>query len=281
MKTGLGIGIPYRNIGSTVRIPSGVVDILKKYSTAHLYIPGIGIVSGFTTKNWTGGVGGTPAQVNTSVNFVEDSIGSVTISATGHTPPLLGLDSRSKYCWIYHATQPGSSLVTENIPLISGTGPSTVIAGVCLFNITGTYCTIFGQSNSLNDRIPQLCFNPSGQLGVRYATDTTGEVSSFGGPSDYSVGGYGVLGTPIVATMRHDGVNYRVQRNGVEVASVPRTNVRFASTAGLGMFRAGAGPGLDYLYGALYPVIIAESYIAGADLKALEKWIGECAGINI
>lgn len=76
-----------RRLGRTLRqrqpsaqktIAQKVAAILRKYGTdAHVYLPGIGVINGFTAGNYLDSVGTTAATVDNPVGLVLDANGSV------------------------------------------------------------------------------------------------------------------------------------------------------------------------------------------------------------
>lgn len=80
-----------QTISSGSSIGSAAVAILASYGTdAHIYLPGVGALDGYTLGNYLDSGGTTPATVDNPVGLVQDAIGSIHVSqGTTASKPIL------------------------------------------------------------------------------------------------------------------------------------------------------------------------------------------------
>lgn len=245
--------------------------VLAKYGVnAHMWMPGVGIISGVTVKNWLDTAGTVPATEGGAIARVDDAGGGAvnmaqTISASR---PILRLDSNGEWCWA--CSEASSQYLEAASAIFQMTEDAVVIAGASLSaGVTANSRVIFGQGNASNHRVPQLYFNNSGQIGV-YAFGGGTTVDAAGGADNRGAG-------PIVATMLKTGSNASVRRNGIEV-----TTAAFSGTYGTGSISSiGAYKGvatISPMQGNIYPVIAIKATVPIDDVVILEEFVAGLSG---
>jgi hypothetical protein len=109
-----------------ITIPQRVRAIFRKYgSDAHLYLPGVGTVSGFHTGNYLDSAGTTVATVDNPVGLVLDGAGSVSDTELSSTAG-----------WLFYSSGNSAANVSVNGSVITFT-PSSGTPGWLSDEITG------------------------------------------------------------------------------------------------------------------------------------------------
>lgn len=267
-------GLPFTSFGA-ISIGQDSADlafaVLAKYgANANLWLPGVGVISGVTAKNWQDTGGTVAAQENLFVALVaNNSGGTATLTqATGAAQPKLIIDANGKWCW-----QMDGSVDYFNVSsvLLQMTDDYTVIAGASL-TTAGTSRAIFAQSNASNHALPEFLFDQNGRLGI-YALGGGATVGAYDTVNSVGAG-------PVVATLDVKSSVARVRKNGTQVATVTFSGTyATATTAAVGAFPT-IGV-IERFPGNIYPVILIKATVPDADIQVLEHFVGTLSGAAI
>lgn len=242
------------------------IGILRKYGTnAHIFIPGVGTLSGITAGNYLDSAGTTAASVDNPVGLVVDPFGSVNATqATTSAKPILRLNS-GKYSWQFDGSNDSLSL---SAPLFQMSDDHCVIAGVNTLH-TNDYILNFG-SGAASQHIAALYM--SGSVLAAAWVDDAATVASV---SESSAS----LGVSKVACAVKIGNAKRLRVNGVQQGATNNTvlGVTTVSTGFIGGFKSGSLP----FSGSLYPVIAIKGTVTDSDLLTLERFVGQLSGVSI
>lgn len=246
-----------------LRSAPGFMGVLSKYGAdAHMWIPGVGMIDGFTVQNWQNGDGTISATVGNPVGRVAD-IGGGTVDLirdVDATRPTLAIGVNGAYAWTLNGSFHKLPLAA---PVFQLSDNFCVVAGVAL-TASGSAQSIFAQSNGSNHALPELMFDNTGRLGA-YALGGGATVDSFGGPNNAALG-------PIVASMVNIGGAIRVRRNSVQIATVALSGAYSTATTST----IGAFPTLnasEFLMGEIYPVVVIKGTVSDTDLLAIENFV--------
>lgn len=270
-------GLPFTVYGAISIGPDGgdqALTVLAKYgANAHMWLPGIGAISGLDAKNWLDAAGTIPAQEAQPVGRVDDNGGGAIylVQSVLNSQPILTLDQGGHFSWFFDANAP--SRLDASSVIFQMTDDACVIAGVSVSSeVTADSSTIYGQSNSSNHRVPQFLVDNTGKLGV-YAFGGGTTVGQYGGPDNRGAGAF-------VATLSKVGAAASVRRNGVEVATATFSGTYGTATAS----SVGVVPGasaISPMRGNVYPVIVIKANVPTADLLVLEEFIGSLCGAAV
>lgn len=238
---------------------TNILQVLAKFGTdGHMWIPGVGTVSGITSGNWSNTGGTVPATVGGTVARVDDYAGTQTATqATTASQPVL---RDTQYRWEFDG-------VNDSLPLAYNpfkmADDFCVVAGAS-FAAAGAAKTVYGQSNNSNHVLPDFGFNASGQLGISAVAGAL-NMSAYGGSSNAGVG-------PVTAAVRNVGGAVVVRRNGVQLATgtVPAI-VSLPLAAAIGAFPALTAS--NYFAGSIYPVIVIKGTVSDNDLAVVEAFV--------
>lgn len=254
------------NSGSS--IGSAAVAILASYGTdAHIYLPGIGTLNGYTLGNYLDSGGVTPATVDNPVGLVQDAIGSIHVSqGTTASKPILRKPSNNYY-WEFDGS---------NDTLVAGSAPfqmaddQCVIVGTSMLNVgVERYPFVVRNAGNTNPWACCLALTASSPI-QSYWRDDSGTLFTANSGSTY------IANTPIVASARKVGNNKVCRVNGVSGGVNPTA---IGATATLDMTRLGSFTDVTYLYnGAIYTTIAIKGTVSDADLLILERWVGSLTG---
>lgn len=239
--------------------------ILAAYGTdAHIYLPGVGALNGYTLGNYLDSGGTTPATVDNPVGLVQDAIGSIHVSqGTTASKPILRKPSNNYY-WEFDGTN--DSLVYAAPPWAASDNYCVTI-GTSLYSAAYNHrpFSIYSSTNA----------NP---LGMLITLSTTGSVDAFWRDNSATLsivnGGTYSLGVPLVISARKVGNNKVCRVNGVSGAT--NTTPIGASDA-LDRMNFGAWNNI-YFHGEIYPTIAIKGTVSDANLLILERWVGSLTG---
>lgn len=250
-------------------ISPDVLEVLGRYGAdAHLWLPGLGTLSGVEAKNWLDYAGTVPAQEAQPVGKVDDAAaGTIAIAQiAGAYQPILTFGSDGRFSWYFS----GVEFFNLESTVFQMTDDACVIAGVSLAAAIQSR-TIFGQSTSGNMALPEFMFDATGRLGV-YAMGGGATVSSYAGPNNSGAG-------PIVATLKITSANASVRRNGVEITTLAFSGTY--ATSDRASIGAAGGPAMQRQFsGNMFPVIVIKGVVSEADIATLENWVGVVSNVQ-
>lgn len=241
--------------------------ILAAYGTdAHIYLPGIGTLNGYTMGNWLDSGGTTPATVDNPVGLVQDAIGSIHVSqGTTANKPILRKPANNYY-WEFDGTN--DNLASTNAPFQQA-DDQCVIAGASRPTTVGEkYIVSVRRQASTNPIAAVLTMNSGGIVRALWRNDAGTLISVY---PDASF----VAGTPLVVSARKVGDNKVCRVNGV-AGAVNSTPIGATSTFDL--MYVGDLSGANYFDGRIYPIIAIKGTVSDADLLILERWVGTLTG---
>ena len=142
--------------------------------------------------------------------------------------------------------------------VVAGIMPNNTTSITGIFTISGTTC-----------RVPQI-YTASGQLTAEWVDDA-GLSSGANTKTAYTSGAVGVVAVTKVGNAK------KLRVNGAQVGSTSSV-VMGATTATSGSI---GSAGAYYHNGPIYAVIAIKGTVSDADLKTLEKWVGQLSGVTI
>lgn len=242
--------------------------ILASYGTdAHIYLPGIGALNGYTLGNWLDSGGTTPATVDNPVGLVQDAIGTIHVSqGTTANKPILRKPSNNYY-WEFDGTNDNLSNVgaapfqqTDDQCVIAGASRPTTVGEKYIFSVR--------RQASANPIATVLTMNSGGVIRALWRNDAGTLISVYPGASF-------IENTPLVVSARKVGNNKVCRVNGV-AGAVESTAIGATSTFDL--VYVGDLSGTNYFDGHIYPIITIKGTISDANLLILERWVGSLTG---
>lgn len=258
-----------QTLSSGSSIGSAAVAILSSYGTdAHIYLPGIGALNGYTLGNWLDSGGTTPATVDNPVGLVQDGIGSIHVSqGTTASKPILRKPSNNYY-WEFDGVN--DILSATAVPFIQS-DDHAVIVGTYVTNVSGPR-VVFGLRSTASDApiVAQLQFQQTTGILSGYWRDDASATVILSGSSN-------LVATNLVASALSRGGRRSLRHNGAELGfSSASFGATTTTTVGIGG-RAVAAPAA-YMAGNVYPIIAIKGTVSDADLLILERWVGSLTG---
>jgi hypothetical protein len=243
--------------------------ILASYGTdAHIYLPGIGALNGYTLGNWLDSGGTTPATVDNPVGLVQDAIGTIHVSqGTTANKPILRKPSNNYY-WEFDGVN--DSLASASAPFQMA-DDHCVILGVSRAAVTAEKHPVgVGSSGSTTPIAAFIVHWGSGYISVYWRDDASTLYIAQSGAT-YSAGQVRVV------SARKSGNNKvcRVDGVGGSVNSTPVGATSAFDKLMIGATHTGS------FGGNIYPVIAIKGDISDANLLILERWVGSLSGVTI
>jgi len=241
------------------------VVLLRKFGTdAHIYLPGVGVVSGLLAGNYSDSARTTTAEVDAVVGGVTDATGTIhaTQTTTANKPMLRS--TNGKYYWQFDGNSDLLSL--DSIPF-QMSDDFTVVAGYTPTSLA-TNADIYAQRSSVST-VPTVVLRLSStgrvQVVSKDGSGTTVTVSTTGSAI--------TEGLPCVCTMRKVGSSRTARVNGGNTSSADSTSYGATAftTAAIGASPTGT-PG-QYAAGAIGPVLVLKATVTDAELLVLERWV--------
>jgi hypothetical protein len=246
------------------------LSIIQSYGNlAHVYIPGIGSISGFSTENFQDSAGTTQATVGGLVGRVNDASGSFDATETTNRPTLR--QSSGLYSWQFDGTN--DILKLSSIPFVMA-DDHLIVLGVNLNALGSVDPFVIANTLLPTGGLLKLGFSGSGQflyafrndIGTLLLIQTTSEIAS--------------INTTYVMSGRKSGVNKELRVNGVPKSasanSVGDTALNVASIGARNLI-----VNSNFVNGFIYPVIAINGAVTDADRLILEKFVGSLSGVTI
>lgn len=241
--------------------------ILASYGTdAHIYLPGIGALNGYTLGNWLDSGGTTPATVDNPVGLVQDAIGTIHVSqGTTANKPILRKPSNNYY-WEFDGTD--DILEASSAPW--GASDDYCVTMGASSDTTGVsnYAFKIGATAASSALAPMITFASSNSV-VAYWRDTSAVLLTASSGYTYSAG------VPIVVSARKVGDSKFCRVNGVSGAA---ETTPIGASASLDHMKIGAWSPTPTFDGKIYPIIAIKGTVSDANLLILERWVGSLTG---
>ena len=256
-----------QTISSGSSIGSAAVAILASYGTdAHIYLPGIGTLNGYTLGNYLDSGGVTPATVDNPVGLVQDAIGSIHASqGTTASKPILRKPSNN-----YYLEFDGTNdvLATTISPWIAS-DDYCITMGLSKASSPGTAKRVLhvGATASSSALAPLIVFASGGNVEAYWRDNSAVLLSASSGYSHSA-------NVPFVVSARKVGNSKVCRVNGTGGAA---ETTAIGASAALDFLSIGAW-GASYFDGMVYPTILIKGTVSDANLLILERWVGSLTG---
>jgi len=230
---------------------------------AHVYLPGIGTLSGLAAANYLDSALTTPATVDNPVGGVVDAIGVINATQpTTAAKPILR-QTAGKYSWAFDG---GDSLALGSVPF-QMSDDHAVIAGASTSS-TATQQGILCLANSgTTNPVISLQLNSSGKAEGFWRDDA--------GVNAVRTGTLTVSGQFVASIRRTGGASptVSVSLNGVRTAELSTSGI---GTTTLNTATVGAWVRTStqfYLTGSTGPILAIKGTVSDADLLSLERLV--------
>lgn len=252
------------NSGSS--LGSAAVAILASYGTdAHIYLPGIGTLNGYTLGNWLDSGGTTPATVDNPVGLVQDAIGTIHVSqGTTANKPILRKPSNNYY-WEFDGVN--DRIEAASAPFQMADDHCLIIGMSANAVVHNQYPCYIGRIASPNQLCALIALLNPGTIDAYWRGDDAVSVVASSG-STYTAN------TPFVTSAVKIGNNKRCRVNGV---SGPVNTTAMGATSTLNLTSFGGYSSYNFP-GRIYPVITIKGTISDDNLLILERWVGSLTG---
>lgn len=241
------------------------VVLLRKFGTdAHVYLPGVGVVSGLIAGNYSDSARTAAAEVDVVVGGLTDATGTIhaTQTTTANKPMLRS--TTGKYYWEFDGSNDMLSL--DSVPFLM-TDDFAVVAGYTPTSLAAN-ADIYAQRSSVST-VPTTLMRMSStgrvQVVSKDGSGTTVTASTTGSAI--------TAGTPCVCTIRKVGSNRTARVNGGNTSSADSTayGATAFNSAAIGASPTGT-PG-QYANGTIGPVLVIKGTVTDAELRVLERWV--------
>ena len=260
MKLGINLGISSSKPQSTVITQA--VAILRRFgSDAHVYLPGIGTLSGLSAANFLDSALTTPATVDNPVGGAVDAIGVINATQpTTAAKPILR-QTAGKYSWAFDG---GDSLSLGSVPF-QMSDDFFVIAGCINASATGSQ-TLYSQASTAAAN-PLLLLDVTSGYPRLVCRDDAAAISA---PTGASI----VSNTVATISGRKTGNTKVCRVNGVQ-ASTDSTIVGATTFTGAAIGVRPVATPTGFFTGSTGPIIAGKGTLTDSEMLTLERFVAQ------